>query len=593
MACSVARGDREVGDAGLPWRPQGWRARSPVATVRAASQWSPCGAWVNLWDGLVKFIADFRRLFYFPKGTSSRKKNCKRVAPRPSKSKNVGEDDDVLITPKEEFIPHSVDPEEAERYWAAVCNKITTPLEAPFPRMLRFPGNPNSPSRTVPSYLDTIRKFCHVPDEVEFRILVPGERAEYPPKGFFTCYEVFLRCRLCFPIPEIMVGVMNHFEISISQVNPTGMQHLIGILVLSYEYGLTLVPEHFEALLKTLQSSGPFSYRLVPQPFMSIIRGYTSNSHSWSERWFFVRINSASVEESGIPIFRSEWNFGTVGNILPPFPEDLIATRNLLRSGPFFWTSFTHERETDLDMGDAVPQDVPIGDGQRKDKGIDLDDVEFSADGFSFPGWDPCFVPGHGSGTSEMPLPDCDFEHFFSNLPLGLDSYPSVDEPARSEVAAKSSRLIIEGFNVLNSALEASCQEARVFRFKAEEAERQLALLRSEASARNERLAADHAKPSAKQSAEYQQLKEAQELVGNFCECRGSVGTLWRTRESDYTFDSELKSMMDFIGDCTHADLLVPPIEGRIQELWDPIPVSPDTEEAATDCRRRRGSGSA
>nr|VDD31425.1 unnamed protein product [Brassica oleracea] len=365
MACSVARGDREGGE-------------SMVALWRMG-------------DGLVKFIADFRRLFYFPEGTSSRKKNCKRVAPRPSKSKNVGEDDEVLITPKEEFILHSVDPEEAERYWAAVCNKITPPLEAPFPRMLCFPGNPNSPSRTVPSYLDTIREFCHVPDEVEFSILVPGERAEYPPKGFFTCYEVFLRCRLCFPIPEIMVGVMNHFEISISQVNPTGMQHLIGILVLSYEYGLTLVPEHFEALLKTLQSSGPFSYRLVPQPFMSIIRGYTSNSHSWSER----QLRRAAFRYSV-----------AIGNILPPFPEDLIATRNLLRSGPFFWTSFTHERvrralgalpvssdlvevveeETDLDMGDAVPQDVPIGDGQRKGKGIDLDDIEFSADGFSLPG---------------------------------------------------------------------------------------------------------------------------------------------------------------------------------------------------------------
>ncbi|KAF3558926.1 hypothetical protein F2Q69_00012162 [Brassica cretica] len=109
-----------------------------------------------------------------------------------------------------------------------------------------------------------------------------------------------------------------------------------------------------------------------------------------------------------------------------------------------------------------------------------------------------------------------------------------------------------------------SCQEARVFRFKAEEAERQLALLRSEASARNERLAADHAKalrqaerkgksnyaamvgaPASQFKAEYQQLKEAQELVGDFRECRGSIG--------------------------------------RIQELWDPIPVSPDTEEAATD----------
>ncbi|CDY12981.1 hypothetical protein Bca4012_051339 [Brassica carinata] len=261
------------------------------------------------------------------------------------------------------------------------------------------------------------------------------------------------------------------------------MQHLIGILVLSYKYGLTRVHEHFEALLKTLQSSEPFSYSLVPQPFMSIIRGHTSNSHSWRERGFFVRINSASVEESGIPIF--------LGNILPLFPEDMIATRNLLRSAD---PVEVVEEETDSDMGDAVPQDVPIGDGKRKGKGIDLDDIEFSADGFPLPGWDPGFVPGDGSITSEMPLPDCDFENLFSNLPPGFDSY----------------------------------QEARVFRFKAEEAERQLALLRSKASARNERLAGDHAKAlrhaerkgmsnyaamvearASQFKAEYQQLKEA------------------------------------------------------------------------------------
>ncbi|CDY12980.1 hypothetical protein Bca4012_051340 [Brassica carinata] len=41
--------------------------------------------------------------------------------------------------------------------------------------------------------------------------------------------------------------------------------------------------------------------------------------------------------------------------------------------------------------------------------------------------------------------------------------------------------------------------------------------------------------------------------------------------------------MMAFMGDCAHADLLVPPIEGRIHELWDPIPVSP----AGLACRSR------
>ncbi|KAF3521566.1 hypothetical protein F2Q69_00049985 [Brassica cretica] len=32
-----------------------------------------------------------------------------------------------------------------------------------------------------------------------------------------------------------------------------------------------------------------------------------------------------------------------------------------------------------------------------------------------------------------------------------------------------------------------------------------------------------------------------------------------------------------------HAEALIPPIDGRIQELWAPVPVSPDTVEAATE----------
>ncbi|KAF3504789.1 hypothetical protein F2Q69_00042891 [Brassica cretica] len=44
----VACGHRQGGVVGHPWRPRGWRARSPEATVRAASQRSPCGARYNL-----------------------------------------------------------------------------------------------------------------------------------------------------------------------------------------------------------------------------------------------------------------------------------------------------------------------------------------------------------------------------------------------------------------------------------------------------------------------------------------------------------------------------------------------------------------
>ncbi|KAF2601315.1 hypothetical protein F2Q70_00027046 [Brassica cretica] len=181
----------------------------------------------------------------------------------------------------------------------------------------------------------------------------------------------------------------------------------------------------------------------------------------WYERFFYVRIDGASVEENCLPFFRGKWNFDHANSILSATPRDLFAKRDLLRNGPFFWDSFTLDRIRNAvalyrsrgisrplcasDMDEPHPDAVPDQRERvrpRRDKGIALEDRNFVSEDLPLPGWNPNpgFTPGDGSGTSEAPLPN----DFFANLPPGFTTPASLDEASRREVVAEGSRLINE-----------------------------------------------------------------------------------------------------------------------------------------------------
>ncbi|KAL0789952.1 hypothetical protein Bca101_006198 [Brassica carinata] len=437
----------------------------------------------------------------------------KRSSKKGSLPANVSEE---LRVPKMEFVPHSVDPAGNEAWWVACYGSITPPKEKLFPVMNYRPVEEGAPSRSTSEFLEVMRSFYHILD--------------------------------------------------------TG--------------GLSLTVDHFEALLRLQIIKDTDTNRLVPRNFMSVVKG-TSNFNSWKKFFFFVHVDAASVEESCIPLFRRLPNDRPFINPLALFPEDIIAVRDLLRN----------ETRSDSKPDDQGPNSAPTiatGLNSSKGKDIDLDDLKFSVDNCMLLGWDPDLSFGDGSGTSEVPIPD--FDDFFAGLPSGFDAPPATNESGRPKVVVEGSRIINGGLNLLGSAIEASHREAMIYLFKAEKAEKDLARMRDEMLARDAQLARDHAravrraerkgkreivevmKTCASQfQVEYGNLKDTFNSLGDFRECRGSVGSLWKMRADDYVFEREMELMKGGMKDQAHAETLISPIDGKIQGFWDPIPVSPDT----------------
>lgn len=108
-------------------------------------------------------------------------------------------------------------------------------------------------------------------------------------------------------------------------------------------------------------------------------------------------------------------------------------------------------------------------------------------------------------------------------------------------------------------AIEGNFRVTRLSRFKAEEAERKLFRYRQEVEEQNRRQAELHSRALVRAerkgrravaaemrrraevfATEFESFKGAQEFVGDFRECRGSVPILHKTQGKDFSFPAEV-----------------------------------------------------
>ncbi|KAL0875417.1 hypothetical protein Bca101_025122 [Brassica carinata] len=231
-----------------------------------------------------------------------------RSSKRDSSSHSSSGDFPAHVTVKQEEF---VEEEAKNAYYRVLVGSPPSLPDIPVPRRpLRQPGAPFTPSLVSCKYLTVLRDFYQVPEGVKFRIPVGNESARNPPEGFFTCYKAFLiYFRMWFPIPDTIVRALHHFELSISQLSVPALESWLGVLISSYELRIDLSPGDFEGLWSTRSTGSDGYYSMLPKKDMAIIQGTTLNLKSWQERFFYVRIDGESVEESCLHLFPHAWNF--------------------------------------------------------------------------------------------------------------------------------------------------------------------------------------------------------------------------------------------------------------------------------------------
>ncbi|CAG7863228.1 unnamed protein product [Brassica rapa] len=210
----------------------------------------------------------------------------------------------------------SANPAEADAHWVALSN-----VEEPYIDSVVTDFDPNKPppepwvpvrpfservigrpSRCTLPFLGTVYSFCHFPENVDFRLPLEGERADEHPKGFFTLYEEHLmRARLWFPIPSVIVVFLNLLEVSISQISPRGIKHLVGLLVLGYERGIELTAEYFEAFLTMSRVGADRLYGFRPRTFMEVLKGFPQGDRGWKSYFFTLDWIKARLPWSAFP----------------------------------------------------------------------------------------------------------------------------------------------------------------------------------------------------------------------------------------------------------------------------------------------------
>ncbi|XP_024013047.1 uncharacterized protein At3g60930, chloroplastic-like [Eutrema salsugineum] len=198
------------------------------------------------------------------------------------------------------------------------------------PRVKRQKPDPPGSMLCSLESIEALRHRFGISEAVEFVVPEKSDPADKPPENHFTLYEAFFElCFLWFPIAGVILEYLWKHGISIGQIMPRGLR----------------------------KAPKGNRFYISNKAKRRIIGGFPSKDQFWTERFFYVLVNEASVGEDYVQRTKTAWG-PLVRNILPPIPDDLFVVRDSLSARKVNWRkNFTLER---VEKVRAILAGVPV-----------------------------------------------------------------------------------------------------------------------------------------------------------------------------------------------------------------------------------------
>ncbi|KAF8103606.1 hypothetical protein N665_0187s0007 [Sinapis alba] len=139
------------------------------------------------------------------------------------------------------------------------------------------------------------------PAGFSFLILAIHQRPWTPPAGYACVYESwFLNCSLWWPLPEFLTTYCSRRKIALVQYTANGIRILVTLTVLAAELGIKMSARLLEELMtpSITMKTGFFYGKMVPK--YNVITGKPTKVNFWNHRYFYIKINEASLEDPSI-----------------------------------------------------------------------------------------------------------------------------------------------------------------------------------------------------------------------------------------------------------------------------------------------------